>query len=598
MLLRACGLACVVLLAAPDLRAQPSELSDYEQETIDLALERHAAKIERSPAGKRIEAVDIDVLEVIEDRDPAPNFLNYLHTTTKDYVIRREVLFRAGETWDPELVEESARNLRGIRQESLVLIVPLRGSSPDTVRVLVIVKDIWSLRLNSDYVFREGQLEYLLLQPSEENLAGTHRRISGLFIYEPDTVSVGARFIDPRMAGSRYTWFADANFIVNHSTGDYEGTFGSVSYGLPLYSTRQKWSWGAVAQWRTEVTRQFIGTCPAVYDADADRPDCKEAQDAQDIPYIYDTEILAGRFSFTRSFGEFVKNDVTPGFEVNRSVFLAPDLRAFDPVAADEFRTQIVPPSETRNAPFLQWHFYLNDYISILDVETMGLQENFLVGPEIIAKVYPIAQIFGSTRDVLGSYAAAAYTQPMGTGFGRAYLAGVVEKELTEEGDVSDAHIHGGLHVVTPPFFVGRLVWDGTWLHRFDNFSNDRQRIGGDGRLRGFPSRAFQGENLAASNLEFRSRSVRLWTVYFRGTAFYDVADAFDDDELDPKQGAGFGFQLLFPQLERSVLRVDWGFAIFPPPTPPVGPFSGLILTFGQAFATPLLTSTGVSLAR
>jgi len=104
------------------------------------------------------------------------------------------------------------------------------------------------------------------------------------------------------------------------------------------------------------------------------------------------------------------------------------------------------------------------------------------------------------------------------------------------------------------------------------------------------------GENMLASNLEFRSRTFSLWTVQVAGALFYDVGDVFDSfDEVEPKQGAGFGLRVQFPQLGRTVMRVDWGFALTPEASTG-NAFEGLVLTFRQAFSVPRLSGTGVRL--
>jgi len=46
--------------------------------------------------------------------------------------------------------------LRAFRQVSLVISlvisVPTKGSTPDRVRLLVVTKDVWSLRAQSDFI--------------------------------------------------------------------------------------------------------------------------------------------------------------------------------------------------------------------------------------------------------------------------------------------------------------------------------------------------------------------------------------------------------------------------------------------------------------
>jgi hypothetical protein len=567
---------------------KPSEYSAYEQETLDAALAELGGTLDPAPEGKRIEAIDIQVLDIIEERDPAPDFLNWFHTNTQKEVVARELLVRPGERYRQSLVEESQRNLRGLRQHSLVLCRALRGQQPDGVRLLVVVKDVWSLRLNSSFRFKGGQLEYLLLQPSEENLAGTHRRIAVNFVYQPDVVALGGRFVEPRLGDSRYVLVGDANAIVNHSTGAAEGSYGFLQYGLPLYSTQQDWSWGTVFEWRREVTRHFSGLELKTYDAPSTPWD-----DA--IPYLYRSSVLHGRISVTRAFGRHTKQELQLGMEAAQDQYSPEDLAAFAPVAAAEFVRKKLPVSDTRFGPYAQYHLYQNSFARVLDVETLGLQEDYLLGPELYLRLYPTPTWLGSSRNVLASYAEAAYSAELGDGLLRGYLAATAEID-TSAGRVSDAEIHTGLRIVSPRLGIGRLVYDGTFLHRPFNYLNRTVSLGGGDRLRGYPSGQFIGKDLIASNVELRTRSLQLWTVQLGGTLFYDVGHAFDGmSGLRPQQGAGFGLRLVFPQLERAVTRIDWGF----PLTPHAyrgAIVDGLVVTFQQAFGMPRLTGRVVDL--
>jgi len=196
---------------------------------------------------------------------------------------------------------------------------------------------------------------------------------------------------------------------------------------------------------------------------------------------------------------------------------------------------------------------------------------------------------------VLSWTATGAYTETVGSGIARIYASGGIEHDLDRDGEMRDAFVQGGLRMVSPSFFAGRLVYDGTFLYRPFNYQNRLIALGGDGRLRGYPSQRFLGDNLVASNLELRTRSFQILTVLVGGSLFYDVGDAFDGEALDVKHGAGFGLRLLFPQLGRSVMRVDWGFALEPEPGATI--FDGLIITFSQAFGMPDPEPTGVALS-
>src|SRR5215467_10740598 len=126
------------LVAAALFAARPAagekRLSDYEQESLRTALDEVGGEIDPAPGHKWVEGVDVVTLDVIEPRDPAPGILNLAHATTRPWIIEQEVLLHKGDRYDAGLVAETERNLRDLRQLSVVLVVPLRGSTPDRVR--------------------------------------------------------------------------------------------------------------------------------------------------------------------------------------------------------------------------------------------------------------------------------------------------------------------------------------------------------------------------------------------------------------------------------------------------------------------------------
>lgn len=576
----------------PPERAE-SGYSRYERDSIRIALERGRAVLEQHPEGQLIERVEVVALEVLEPRDVPPlnfawGFLNWFHVTTRPSVLRREVLPPVGSAWNQALVDETARNLRSLPQLSMVLCVPVRGSAPGRVRLLVITKDVWSLRLNSDWRIAGGRLERVLLQPTEENLWGSHQVVAGQFQLDLAAYSLGARYQLPRIDSSRIGLTTDANLLINRSTGEPEGSFGSFSYGQPLYSTLAEWSWNVSAGWRSEVTRRFCapgGVVRCAADGVVAGFDATATPGADLIPWQYRTDRVSGSESITRSFGSLAKHDFTLAFEVQREHYRTYDLAGVAPAAADEFARDAVPVSDTRVGPTLTWHAYSTRFLRVKDLNTLGLQEDYRIGHELIVQVLPVARAVGSSRDYVAVRASAGYTWPFGDGLARAYVES--QTELATDGSVPDASFDGGLRIATPSFAVGRLVFDGYALDRFHNYLNAKSTLGGDGRLRGYPTQAFVGKDVVAYSVELRTRPLELWSVELGAAAFYDAGDAFDTlGDLRPKQSAGGGLRVLFPQLDRVVMRADWGVPLTPGYLR--GGFPGdIIVTFRQAFAMP-----------
>jgi hypothetical protein len=296
----------------------------------------------------------------------------------------------------------------------------------------------------------------------------------------------------------------------------------------------------------------------------------------------------------TRSFGRDVKQDVVLGVAADRRSYTTPDLSGYDPAVVGLFVDRRVPLSDTRNGPFALYHVYTNRYTHMLDVETLGLQESFRLGPDAYARFYPVAEFLGSKRNLLGFSGSASYTQRLPDALARIYAAGGMEVKPSD-GAIFNASLQGGLRLVSPRFFIGRMIYDGTFHLRLANSQKSVSTLGGDGRLRGYLSGVILGQSFFSSNVEFRSRSVQLWTFQLGGALFYDVGDAFDSlATFRPKQGLGFGLRLGFPQLERSVMRIDWGFPLTKG-VPRKNIADGLIVTFHQAFGMPQASATGVS---
>src|SRR5262249_43421739 len=146
------------------------------------------------------------------------------------------------------------------------------------------------------------------------------------------------------------------------------------------------------------------------------------------------------------------------------------------------------------------------------------------LGHDLWLRLYPVFHAFGSARDLLGGYTAAAYTVALGDGLARGSLESTIEAEAQ---GVFDAALKAGLAVVTPRIRVGRLVFSATALSRWRNYLNAQSFLGGDTLLRGFPSHYLAGKDLMATNLEYRSCPVEIAAMQFGAAAFYDVGDAF-----------------------------------------------------------------------
>lgn len=568
-----------VLTASPP-SARAEELSELEQRTLARALEASARagsqdELDPSPQGKEIESVEIVRPTVFDDDDPVPDFVNWFHMQTREVVIRRELLFRDGDRYVEEEVQETLRNLQLIPQFGVVVIAPLRGSTPGRVRMLVIVRDVWSLRLNYDLQGSFSSIDYLMLNLSEDNFLGTRTRLGAVFSLEPDRYSLGVLVAYPRIAGTKLDALLQAGAYVNLDTGKPEGSYGSVSLRRDLLALRDKWSFLVGTAWNIEQTRLFQHRQPVLSE--------------QGIPIEYASNVVRAGAEVGRSFGTSVKSVLTWGVELNRRDYQA--TRAPDTTPEDfaAFVAQEVPVSDTRLSPFVQLENHGTSYLATRNVETLELKESFLLGPVAALRLYPASSQLGSSRDLMGSVAWLSYTHQLGDGLARVVANSSIE---AAEAGKQQAAAQGALRLVSPRFLRMRAVVDTALVTAYENYLNRKLVLGGESRPRGYLPSAFRGPSGFAGSFELRTSAVNVLSARIGAVAFYDIGGAGATvPDITLHQSVGAGVRVLFPQVNRICFRLDWGAPLTPGPgratdSPLPG---GVYFTFGQAFDMPLV---------
>jgi len=426
-------------------------------------------------------------------------------------------------------------------------------------------------------------------------VAGTLQKANGLLSLEPSAYTLGLGYTIPRVAGSRVAVATSADVVFNRASGATEGSHGSLVAGQPLYSGQANWAWNGGTSWADYIARRYVNAQPSEY---------RDPATGLTVPFEYRVRQFAATYDLTRSFGWDVKHDIVLGVSYARAQYEASDPGA-DPLTLAHFVAADVPVSDTRAGPSIEYHLYTKRYVRLLDFESLALQEDAGLGPEIVLRGYPSLEAFGASRNLVGVYAAAQYTVAVRDGLFRLLFASDTEHDTQR---TVNASLNPAAHLVTPTIAgLGRIVMDATTLYRWRNalnvtgacpglvtyapFQSCNTFLGGDNRLRGYPTNFFVGEDYLSYNLELRSRPVEILTGQFAGVAFYDVGDAFNGfSQLHPYQSLGFGLRVVFPWVGRVVFSADMGFPIERPLDPATGsavPPFGFVLAFGQAFGVP-----------
>jgi len=214
------------------------------------AFPQHA---DTTAATKRIRSIRIvryDVFPVIPGK---PEFLyrwaNQLHIVTRESVIRRDLLFKTGERFDPELLAESERRLRRLAYLGAVNI-RVTQEDASAVDLEVVTYDQWSTLLS--YIFNKSPGRTIYGGALEEfNFLGRGKELFGEVRHElREGTRFTFRYTDPQLLGSR--WTTEERFI----HGPFVKSM-AAQLVRPFFALDTRWAYGVAATWRDEKIRLF-----------------------------------------------------------------------------------------------------------------------------------------------------------------------------------------------------------------------------------------------------------------------------------------------------------------------------------------------------
>ncbi len=523
-----------MLLIAPAAAADDyNELGAFERETVDAVLADNGLVVEPKPEGKTIGRILVVNSEVFSKKDGFLSWFNIFHWTTKKHVIEREVLLRPGMKWDKELADESIRRIRDPILSNIVVLLAIKTADPKVVDLLVVTRDVWSLRLNSDFQIQDGDLTFLTLSLAENNFLGLRKKTAVTFLMDQGAFSIGPRYTDSNIAGTRLTLSTAANAIFSRETGEFEGSASSTSFAYPLWSLATPFGASISVAHNDSVQRGYRGS-------------------AQQYEYRYSAFDVTA--SATYSTGTTWKKRFSFGYE-----YFANDaeLHFVDP----GFGRGVLPRVERSSGVFVKWRFFTPRYQTYRDFRTFDLREDYRLGPEFTFRIGQALQSLGSTSDYTTMAAVLEYTFDPGS---RSYvqLYGGFSVRLQHDNAV-ESRVEAKVYVGTPTLWnalrvVARVDMDA----RFNETANRFFSLGGSNGLRGHDIGALTGERRLRANVELRTRPLRWYFFRLGGVAFYDAGGAADDfDDLHILHDVGIGLRILTPQVNPFAFRIDWAFA-------------------------------------
>jgi hypothetical protein len=181
-------------------------------------------------SGKKIREIEILRIDVFgtsinnpsaESKNRLNSLLNKTHVSTREMIIRKNLLFEAGDTISPLTLSDNERILRELPfiNDARIIIVPVSDEEAD---IMVLTKDVYSLGADYDYGgFKKGTLSMF-----EKNILGTGHEF-GIKIPFNSALPHSPGF------GAHYSVNNIFKSFINFNV-DYISGLGTTTYGVNL----------------------------------------------------------------------------------------------------------------------------------------------------------------------------------------------------------------------------------------------------------------------------------------------------------------------------------------------------------------------------
>ena len=501
--------------AAGDVQAGPDNTSITQAGPAAGTVPPNAAE-ERLPSDEELTAGGAVIGEIVirnenifDTSDPREdNWLfrltNKLHAKTRPWLIRHQLLFQTGDTYDRRVLDESERILRSNRYFHDARIRPI-AYRDGRVTVEVLTRDVWTLRPGFSFK-RQGGANTTSIDFAELNLFGTGAGIRIARSSTPDRNSDSVSFDSAHIGGTRLR--TELLFAENS-----DGRKRSAFLERPFYALDTRWAAGGsfVDDVRVDTLFGRVGV------AGQFRTHAKKRS-----AWGGWSQGLKGRWA----------KRYRIGFARDESRFApAPGTLPSDPV----------PPDRVLAYPWAGVEIVEDDFEKAKNRDQIERTEDFSLGTRFHASMGYSSDRFGADRE------AVVFGGLFGTSFqttdASVVLVDGAANGRVESGSMRDTILgaNGRLYLRLSESWLLFSLLSG---RRGLNLDQDHElALGGENGLRGYPLRYQAGDRSALFTLEGRyySSLYPFRLVRIGGAAFYDMGRAW---------GGGFA-----PSPDPGVLR-------------------------------------------
>lgn len=458
------------------------------------------------------------------------SWANRLHIVTRESYIRRAILFREGDPYDPNRILESERLLRSrpiFRYVSIKPQEPLNGR----VDILIETEDVWTTSIHLAYGTAGGK-NFYRVGVLEHNFLGRGHKVGAFVRQDIDRFIRGISYSNPQFLGSR--WQLGGGYGV-----DEKGKEWVVSVEKPYYSVLRPWSHGVSVSERDDEERLF--------------------ENGSEVGrFQHQNDALKGYLSRSLHPREERVQRLQLIYSKNDDVF-------------SDFVGQVpagVPKSRRLRAIEVGWEQQNINFIKKRGVTTFDRDEDLNLGWAWNAEAGPYLRSLGSTSNgYLGQLRSFKYWNPWDNH--------VLFTSVLVEGRAERSHAEDAMLRLQSEYTI--LDWwrENTAVFRADylvgrRLNKERQfLLGGENGLRGYSVRQFSGTKRALLVLENRRVIAYDWLhLVSVGWAVFADAGAVWKEHQPPsfrefKGDVGFGLRFAPSRsVDPSLIRMDIAYAL------------------------------------
>ena len=181
---------------------------------------------------------------------PLRRIMNGVHFTTREYVLRRELLFAEGDPFDPGTLAETERNLRDLGYLNNISITPVDTTAGGLVNIRVDTRESWSLQTNLAYTLSSSGDTRWTVQLSDKNFLG-HGATLGAGVGADENSSFWNLWLRQRRLTS-----LDLQVGIDYAERA-DGHFYNVFVSRPFYAANDTWG-SDVGAWDGQTDVRFF----------------------------------------------------------------------------------------------------------------------------------------------------------------------------------------------------------------------------------------------------------------------------------------------------------------------------------------------------